>query len=123
MKILSELSKMERLILKLIPDQRVYYPEFYNFYKSTNGRIGDRMLRNYMEKFQKLRLINMERKGIGGSCFITLNTPKDVLSEISWQLEFHERCGEVLGEKDAYFFNALYAGFIAANTPIIAYQY
>ena len=83
MKILSELSNTERFILKLIPDQGVYYPEFYKFYKSTNGQLGDRMFRNYMEKFAKLRLINMERKGIGGSYFITLNTPKEVLFEIS----------------------------------------
>jgi len=40
------------------------------------------MLRNYIEKFCKLKLINMERKGVGGSYFITLNTPKDVLFEI-----------------------------------------
>ena len=80
---LSELSKNERFILKLIPDQGVPYPEFYNFYKSADGKLGDRMFRNYMEKFAKLRLINMERKGIGGSYFITLNTPKEVLFEIS----------------------------------------
>jgi cell division control protein 6 len=83
MKIISELSKMERFILKLIPEHGVYYPEFYRFYQSTNGKLSDRMFRNYVKKFQMLKLINMERKGIGGSYFITLNTPKDVLFEIS----------------------------------------
>lgn len=83
MRILSELSKTERFILKLIPDQGVYYPEFYRFYKSTDGRLGDRMFRNYLHKFRRLKLINMERKGIGGSYFITLNAPKEILFEIS----------------------------------------
>lgn len=83
MKNLSKLSKKERFILKLIPEQGVYYPELYHFYKSTDGHLGDRMFRNYLQKFHRLRLINMERKGIGGSYFITLNTPKDVLFEIS----------------------------------------
>ena len=83
MKNISKLSKKERFILKLIPEQGVYYPELYHFYKSADGRLGDRMFRNYLQKFHRLRLINMERKGIGGSYFITLNTPKDVLFEIS----------------------------------------
>ena len=81
--ILSGLSKRERFILKLIPEKGVYYPEFYRFYKSADGELGDRMFRNYLEKFRRLKLINMERKGIGGSYFITLNTPKDILFEIS----------------------------------------
>ena len=81
--LIKELSKQERFILKLIPKQGVHYPQFYNFYRSTDGRLGDRMLRNYMERFSKLKLINMERKGVGGSYFITLNTPKDVLFEVS----------------------------------------
>ncbi|MFX0210046.1 MAG: Cdc6/Cdc18 family protein [Candidatus Hodarchaeota archaeon] len=82
-KILGELSKQERFILRLIPKKGTYYPQFYQFYKSTDGRLGDRMLRNYMERFSKLKLINMERKGVSGSYFITLNMPKDVLFEIS----------------------------------------
>jgi orc1/cdc6 family replication initiation protein len=83
MRVLSELTKMERFMLRLIPDQGVYYPEFYHFYKSADGRLSNRMFRNYIQRFQKLKLINMERKGIGGSYFITLNTPKEVLFEVS----------------------------------------
>ena len=82
-KILSELSKQERFILKLIPKKGVHYPQFYQLYESTDGRLGDRMLRNYMERFCKLKLINMERKGMGGSHFITLNMPKNILFETS----------------------------------------
>lgn len=80
---LSSLSKKERFILKLIPDQGVHYPELYQFYKTTDGQLGDRMFRNYVEKFARLRLIKMERKGNGGAYFITLNTPKEVLFEMS----------------------------------------
>lgn len=80
---LSSLSERERFILKLIPDQGVHYPQLYDFYRTTDGQLGDRMFRNYVEKFARLRLINMERKGNGGSYFITLNTPKEVLFEIS----------------------------------------
>ncbi|MBN1860319.1 MAG: AAA family ATPase [Candidatus Thermoplasmatota archaeon] len=80
---LSALSEKERFILKLIPDQGVNYPQLYDCYRTTNGNLGDRMFRNYVEKFAKLRLINMERKGNGGAYFITLNTPKEVLFETS----------------------------------------
>lgn len=80
---LSTLSVKERFILKLIPEQGVHYPQLYDFYRTTDGQLGDRMFRNYVEKFAKLKLINMERKGVGGSYFITLNTPKEVLFEIS----------------------------------------
>jgi cell division control protein 6 len=83
MKTLSELSKNERFILRLIPDQGVHYPDLYQFYKSSDGSLGDRMFRIYMQKFAKLRLINMERKGIGGSYFITLNLSKEILFNIS----------------------------------------
>lgn len=81
--VINELSRRERFILRLIPNKGMHYPQLYRFYKSTDGRLGDRMFRNYIERFSKLKLINMERKGVGGSYFITLNTPKDVLFEIS----------------------------------------
>jgi cell division control protein 6 len=81
--IINKLTKRERFILRLIPNKGTYYPQLYKFYKSTDGQLGDRMLRNYMEKFLKLKLINMERKGASGSYFITLNTPKNVLFEVS----------------------------------------
>jgi hypothetical protein len=80
-KVLGELSKQERFILRLIPNKGIYYPQFYRFYKSTDGRLGDRMLRNYMDRFSKLKLISMKRKGVTGSYFITLNTPKEVFFE------------------------------------------
>jgi len=82
-KILKKVSKKERFILRLIPKEGVYYPQFYQFYKSVDGELGDRMLRNYIEKFQRLKLINMERKGIGGSYFIKLKVPRDILFEMS----------------------------------------
>jgi cell division control protein 6 len=78
--VLGDLSKQERFILRLIPAKGTYYPQFYQFYKSTDGPLGDRMLRNYLGKFQKIRLINMERK-MGKPYFITLNAPKDILFE------------------------------------------
>jgi cell division control protein 6 len=78
--VLGDLSKQERFILRLIPAKGTYYPQFYQFYKSTDGPLGDRMLRNYLVKFQKIRLINMERK-MGKPYFITLTTPKDILFE------------------------------------------
>lgn len=81
--ILSGLSKRERFILRLIPEKGVYYSELYRFYRSADGKLGDRMFRNYLEKFRRLKLINMERKGIGGAYFITLNTPKEILFEVS----------------------------------------
>ena len=81
--VINELTKRERFILRLIPEKGTYYPQLYKFYKSTDGQLGDRMFRNHIERFSKFNLINMERKGVGGSYFITLNTPKDVLFEIS----------------------------------------
>ncbi len=82
-RVINELTKMERFILRLIPENGTYYPRLYKFYKSTDGHLGDRMFRNHIERFSKFNLINMERKGVGGSYFITLNTPKDVLFEVS----------------------------------------
>lgn len=82
-KILRELSKKERFILRLIPKEGIYYPQFFRFYKSVDGELGDRMLRYYMEKFRKLKLVSMERKGVGGSYFIKLNVPREILFEIS----------------------------------------
>ena len=77
---LGDLSKQERFILRLIPAKGTYYPKLFQFYKSIDGPLGDRMLRNYLERFSKLKLINMERK-MGKPYFITLNAPKDVLFE------------------------------------------
>jgi len=81
--VINELTKMERFILRLIPENGTYYPQLYRFYRSTDGQLGDRMFRNYIERFSKFNLINMQRKGVGGSYFITLNTPKDVLFGMS----------------------------------------
>ena len=80
--ILNELSKQEKFILKLIPKKGTFYPQFYKFYKSTDGPLGNRMLRNYIEKFHKLNLITMDKK-MGKAYFITLNAPKDILFEES----------------------------------------
>jgi hypothetical protein len=80
--LINALSNQEKFILRLIPKKGTFYSELYQLYKSTDGRLGDRMLRNYVERFSKLKLINMERKGVGNSYFITLNMPKDVLFEI-----------------------------------------
>jgi len=83
LKILREISEQEKFLLQLIPESGIYYPEFYKHYRSVSGKIGDRMLRNYMEKLQNLNLINMERKGVGGSYLVNLSVPKDVLFETS----------------------------------------
>jgi cell division control protein 6 len=78
--VLSELSKQEKFILSLIPKKGTYYPQLYQFYKSTDGSLSDRTLRNYMEKFRRLKLVNMDRK-MDRTFFITLNAPKEVLFE------------------------------------------
>jgi cell division control protein 6 len=79
--VINGLSRLERFILRLIPNKGAHFPQLYQFYKATDGKLGDRMFRNYIERFSKLNLIHMELKGEGGSYFITLNTPKDVLFE------------------------------------------
>lgn len=79
---LSRLSERERFILKLIPERGLDYPQLYDFYRNMDGRLGDRMFRNYVEKLARLRMINMEKKD-NGAYFITLNTPKEVLFEVS----------------------------------------
>jgi len=79
--VIKSLTKRERFILMLIPAKGTHYQQLYRLYKSTDGHLGDRMLRNYLQKFHNLKLVTMERKGVGGSYFITLNTPKDVLFE------------------------------------------
>lgn len=80
---ISKLSEKERSILKLVPEKGITYPDFYNFYKKYNpDSIKDRMLRNYLEKLAKLNLIKMERRGIGGAYWITLNVPRKILEEI-----------------------------------------
>lgn len=80
---IGNLSHHERFILNLIPNGGAYFPDICQIYKSTDGGLGDRMLRNYIDRFHRLDLISMEKKGVGGSYFITLNTPKEVLFEIS----------------------------------------
>lgn len=77
--VINELSQHEKFILNLIPKNGTFFPALYQFYKQTDGHLGDRMFRYQIERFSKLKLINMEKKGIGGSQFITLNTPKEVL--------------------------------------------
>ena len=79
--VINALSNHERFILKLIPKEGTFYPNLHRIYRSTDGKFGDRTLRNYVDRFSKLKLINMEKKGVGSSYFITLNMPKDVLFE------------------------------------------
>lgn len=82
--VLLRLSKQERFILKLIPEKGVDFSEFYASYKKQwPEATGDRMFRNYIEKFEKLNLITMKRKGIGGAYFINLNIPREILFDIS----------------------------------------
>jgi hypothetical protein len=56
---INALSNREKFILKLIPKEGTLYPELYRVYRSTDGQLSDRMLRNYVERFSKLKLINM----------------------------------------------------------------
>jgi len=80
---ISQLSEQEKSILKLIPEKGISYPEFAYFYKQYYpDSIKDRMLRNYLEKFERLKIINLERKGIGGAYWITLNVPRKVVEEV-----------------------------------------
>ncbi len=80
---IAALSYHERFILNLIPKSGAYFPEICQLYRSIEGALGDRMIRNYMDRFHRLNLISMEKKGVGGSYFITLNTPKEALFELS----------------------------------------
>jgi cell division control protein 6 len=81
--LISQLTEHERFILRLIPEKGISYPEFSRFYRENYPRaVGDRMLRNYMEKLSRLKLISLERKGMGGSYFINLNVPRKLLFEI-----------------------------------------
>lgn len=80
---ISQLNEQEKSILKLIPEKGISYPEFAYFYKQYYpDSIKERMLRKYLEKFERLKLINLERKGIGGAYWITLNVPRKVLDEV-----------------------------------------
>ncbi len=80
--VIRNISERERFILKMIPERGIVYPKFYRTFRQLNGGVGDRMLRNYMERLQKLNLIKMESKGVGGRQFITLNTPREVLFDL-----------------------------------------
>lgn len=81
---ISKLSEQEKAILKLIPEKGISYPDFSHFYEQYYPEsIKNRMLRNYLEKFAKLNLIGLERRGAGGAYWITLNVPRKVLEEIT----------------------------------------
>ncbi len=77
-KLASELSKEEKNIIKKIPEDGIHYQDFFREYKK-DGKLKDRMIRNYIKKFKEMNLIKMERKGKGGSHFITFKTPKKLL--------------------------------------------
>lgn len=80
--VLKELSEHEKFILRLIPEKGVELPQFFDFYQEQySDSVKDRMFRNYLEKLAKLDMIKMERKGIGGAYFITLNIPGKALFE------------------------------------------
>ena len=81
--VINALSNQEKFILRLIPNEGTFYQDLYHLYRSTDGKLGNRMLRNYVDRFSRLKLINMERKGVSSSYFITLNMPKNVLFETS----------------------------------------
>jgi cell division control protein 6 len=77
--VIRNISERERFILKMIPEKGIVYPKFYRIFRQLNGSVGDRMLRNYMGRLEKLNLIKVEQNGVGGRQIISLNTPKDVL--------------------------------------------
>lgn len=77
--VIRNISEREKFLLKMIPEKGITYPKFYKIFRELDGGIGDRMLRNYMERLHKLNLINMEQTGVGGRQYISLNTPKDIL--------------------------------------------
>lgn len=81
--VVNALSNQEKFILKLIPKKGVFFPDLFRIYRSTDGNLGDRMLRKHVARFSRLKLVNMERRGNDNSYFITLNMPKDVLFEES----------------------------------------
>ena len=81
--VIRNISEREKFLLKMIPEKGITYPKFYKIFRELDGGIGDRMLRNYMERLHKLNLINMEQTGVGGRQIISLNTPKEVLFGLS----------------------------------------
>jgi cell division control protein 6 len=79
---ISQLSEQEKSILKLIPEKGISYPGFSLFYEQYYpDSIKDRMLRNYLEKLERLGLVKLEIKGAGGAYWITLNVPRKVVEE------------------------------------------
>ena len=77
----EQLSSKERKIISLIPENGIFYPEFYELYRKVYpSGIRDRMLRYYLERLAKYGLITMERKGVGGSYFIRLNVPRKIFT-------------------------------------------
>ncbi len=77
----EQLSSKERKIISLIPENGIFYPEFYELYRKVYpSGVRDRMLRYYLERLARYGLISMERRGVGGSYFIRLNVPRKVLS-------------------------------------------
>ena len=77
---IEDLSSHEKFILRLIPKKGTNYPNLFKFYKKIDGPLEDRMVRNYLQNLQRLKLINMEKR-MGNNYFITLIAPKDVLFE------------------------------------------
>ena len=77
---IDQLSSNEKRIISLIPENGIFYPEFYELYRKVYPQgPKDRMLRYYLERLASYGLISMERRGIGGSYFIRLNVPRKVL--------------------------------------------
>lgn len=83
-KLMKGLSRREKEVLKSIPERGRMYKDFSRAYRHSypNG-LRDRMLRYYLEKFSRLGLIDMERRGLGGGYFLRLRVPARLVRELS----------------------------------------
>ncbi len=77
---IEQLSSKKKKIISLIPENGIFYPEFYELYRKVYpSSVKDRMLRYYLERLARYGLISMERRGVGGSYFIRLNVHRKLV--------------------------------------------
>ncbi len=60
---IEQLSSNEKRVISLIPENGIFYQEFYRLYRKIYpSGVKDRMLRYYLERLARYGLISMERE-------------------------------------------------------------